>query len=240
MKISDLFRQLSFGELSNLAISNSGDGTIVEAKWPQLIQYTNDALTALHTRFVLSEKEIVIEQMENITRYQLRSEHSESTGTGDELYIKDTPEDPFKDDLIRVLEVWGIAGYKLPLNNQEASNSLFTPTPLVLQVPEPVAGDPLSIVYQAKHALLLDLVPEEDPEYDLLDQIIDIPHYLENPLQQWVASKVFSHMNGQENLLKSQEYLAAYEADCLGIEQRDLANQTWHTSHTKLEQRGFV
>jgi hypothetical protein len=34
--------------------------------------------------------------------------------------------------------------------------------------------------------------------------------------------------------------MAAYEAICVEIEQRDLVNQTFNTSHTKLEQRGFV
>jgi hypothetical protein len=41
MKIVDLFRQLSFGELSNLALGNSGSGTIVDEKQPQLVQYVN-------------------------------------------------------------------------------------------------------------------------------------------------------------------------------------------------------
>lgn len=238
MKVSDLFRELSFGELSNLAISNSGSGTILEAKHPQLLHYANDALTAIYSRFLLSEKEIVIEMSASITAYHLKSEHSESVGTSVDLYIKDTPEDPFLDDALRILEVWGSTGTKYVLNDAQDPYSLFTPTPLVLQVPEPVAGQPLSILYQAKHAKLLDVVTAEVT--NLLDQIIEIPHYLENALQQWIAHKTYSHMNGQENVLKGQEFLAAYEADCLGIEQRDLANQSWHTSHTKLEQRGFV
>lgn len=240
LKISDLFRQLSYGELSNLAISNSGSGTIVDEKHPQLIQYTNEALLALHSRFVLAEKELILEQVADETRYHLTSKYAENAGAGSGVphhYIKDEEEAPFQDDLIKVLSVWGVDG-KYPLNDEGAPNSLFTPTPLLLQIPEPVAGMPVSVVYQAKHVLLRDMALDE--EDDLLDQIIEIPHYLENALQQLISSKVFSHMNGQENILKGQEYLGAYEADCSAIEQRDLANQTFHTSHTKLENRGFV
>lgn len=240
LKISELFRKLSYGELSNLAISNSGSGEIVEDKWPQLIDYANDGLTALHSRFLLLEKELVLEQVADETRYNLTSRYAVFGGVDSGAtyhYIIDQEEDPFTDDLIRVLEVWGTGG-KLPLNDQDHAYSLFTPSPLVLQVPSPVADEPLSVMYQAKHPVILAETSETVP--DVLEQEIELPHYLENAFQQLIASKVFSHMNGQENIMKSQEYLAAYENECLGIEQRDMANQTYHTSHTKLEQRGFV
>jgi hypothetical protein len=253
MLLSALFRRLSFGELSNLAISNSGSGTIVEAKYPQLIQYVNTALIDIFTRFVLSEKEVIIEQVEGLTMYHLLAKHSATVGTEVNKYIIDSEEDTFRDDIaIRIREVWGVANptnpaeddeveedpIKFPLNDAEHDYSLFTPSPLSLQVPEPVAGEPLSIIYQAYHPPLVD---EEDEEVtELLDQVIDIPHYLDNALTKRVASEVFSHMNGQENILKGQEYLAAYEKACFEIEERDLANQSAHTSHDKLEQRGFV
>jgi len=242
MKISELFRQLSFGELSNLAISESGSGEIVEAKWPQLIHYTNDALTVLYTRFLLREKEVIISQMAEIIQYHLLSKHSETVGTDDYLYIKDTPEEPFLDDVVRIFEVWGSNERGLvqfPLNDEGNSASLFTPSPLILQVPRPADGIPLSILYQAYHPRLADIPAEGETAIDL-DQIIDIPHYLNNALQKWVASEVFSHMNGQENLIKGQEYKADYEAACLEVEQRDLASQSWRPTHTKLDQRGFV
>ncbi|AZO48056.1 hypothetical protein [Mesorhizobium sp. M4B.F.Ca.ET.058.02.1.1] len=93
------------------------------------------------------------------------------------------------------------------------------------------------MTYQASHRKLDDRIDGPNP---LLDQEIEIPIYLENPLRLFVAYKVFCHMNGQENIVKSQEYLGAYEAACLEVEQRDLVNQTFSTSHSKLEQRGFV
>jgi len=246
MLLSDLFRQLSFGELSNLAISNSGSGTIVEAKHPQLIHYTNDALVKIFTRFVLSEKEVIIEQMTEVTEYHLKAKHSESVGTEANLYIIDTAEDPFQDNIaIRITEVWGAISseseqhVKMPLNDTAHPYSLFTPAPLVLQVPEPVDGEPLAIIYQAYHPKLID-VPVE-PEVDIsLDQEIDIPRYLEDALQKHIAHSVFSHMNGAENVAKGAEYLSDYERCCQEIENKDLASQSWHTSHTKLEQRGFV
>lgn len=240
LKIEDLFSKLSYGELSNLAISNSGSGEIIEEKWPQLIGYTNDALTALHSRFLLIEKELILEQVADETRYHLSSRYAEFAGADSGVehhYIKDQEDDPFNDDLLKVLAVWG-AGGQYPLNNADNPYSLFTPRPTLLQVPNPIAEQPLSVIYQAKHPKLFSVPPEE--EDNVLDQIIEIPHYLENALQLMIAHKVFSHMNTPENSMKGQEHLAAYEATCLDIEQGDLANQTSQTSHTKLEQRGFV
>lgn len=238
MKIVDLFRQLSFGELSNLAISDSGSGEILEEKHPQLIQYANDALLALHTRFLLNENDLLLEQVAHITNYHLKPKFAETSGSDAEYpYIKDLPDEPFKDDVIRILSVHSVDGRQFPLNDTGNPNSLFTPQPNILQIPRPQAGQPISVVYQAKHRKLDD---RDDSPDNVLDQDIEIPHYLENALQNYIAYKVFSHMNGQENTLKGQEFLSAYEATCLDIEQRDLVNQTTHTTHTKLEQRGFA
>jgi hypothetical protein len=138
--------------------------------------------------------------------------------------------------VLRVVDYF--SGRKLPLNDQEHPCSLFTPKPDEIQVPDPQAGwdqgIPLGVVYQARHPVLLD---QGD---DLLEQEIDIPFFLEPALQAFIGYKTFSHMNGQENLLKSQEYFQVYENICSKIEDKDLANQTIHTSHSKLEQRGFV
>jgi hypothetical protein len=234
--ISSLFRKLSYGELSNLAISNSGSGTILEAKYPQLIDYANEALTMLYSRFLLHEKELIIEQVAEETRYNLTSKYAVFGGAGsgaEHHYIIDQTEAHFTDDLIRVLEVWGTNG-KFILNDANYEYSLFTPKPLLLQVPYPIDGEPMSVIYQARHPVLVDTGE------GVLTQDVVLPYYLENAFQKMIASEVFSHLGGQENIMKSQEYLAAYEKDLGLVEDRDLANQTTHTSHNKLEQRGFV
>lgn len=235
MKIADLFRQLSYGELSNLSISGSGSGIILEEKQPQLVHYLNDGLLAIYTKFLLSEKELVIEQIEHVTKYYFQRKHAETSGSENEyLYIKDLPEAPYQDDLIKVLEVYHSNGFRYPLNDVGNPRSLFTPQPNILQIMNPVQGLELSVIYQASHPKVVD---ETIP---LLDQIIELPIYLENALQLYMAHKVFSHMNGPENIIKGQEYLHAYEAECLEVKDRDLVNQTFHTTHSKLEQRGFV
>lgn len=231
MKLEDLFSRLSYGELSNLSIGNEGRGSIREEDIPKVVAHTNDGLLRIYSRFVLSTKQLLVEQVRHITNYHLIPKFAESTGSDVEWpYIKDLPDEKFQGDLIRVLEVHDDRG-ELPLNDTGNPRSLFTPYPQVLQVPEPRAGKPLSIEYQARHITLNN----ED-----LDQEILIPFVLEGALQSFVAYKIFSHMNGQDNQVKSQEHLNTYDGICIDVEARDLVNATTATSHYKLQERGFV
>lgn len=231
MKLEDLFSRLSYGELSNLSIGNEGRGSIREEDIPKVTAHVNDGLLRIYSRFVLSTKQLLVEQVRHITNYHLIPKYAESSGSDVEWpYIKDLPDDKFLGDLIRILEVQDDRG-KLPLNDTGNPHSLFTPYPQVLQVPNPRAGKPLSIEYQARHITLNN---------DDLDQEILIPFVLEGALQSFVAYKIFSHMNGQDNQVKSQEHLNTYDGICVDVEARDLVNATTATSHYKLEERGFV
>lgn len=235
MEIVELFRRLAYGELSNLSI-NQGDGKLNPDKHPQMIQYVNEALLDLYSRFVLRERNLILELNEHVLNYHLSRQFAVSSDSGDvrHRYIVDCSEQPFEDDVIRILSVWDEKGNKLVLNDVNDPCSLFTPRPHTLQVNNPKDGVKLAIIYQARHPKI------DDKSDQAINEKIDIPFSLETAVQTFIAHKTYSHMNGQENTIKGQEYLAAYEATCLGVEQRDLVNQSFHTSHHKLEQRGFV
>lgn len=236
MKIVELFRRLSFGELSNLSIANGGQGQLAEEKHPQMIQYTNEGLLQIYSRFLLKEKNLILEQSEHVINYHLMREYSVSSNSAEvrHRYIVDCAESPFTEDVIKILAVYDTYGCQLPLNDLENPKSLFTPQPNTLQIGTPVDGIQLALMYQARHRVLHD-TPDT-----IMEQEITLPFFLEGALQNFVGYKTYSHMNGRENIIKGNEYLAAYEATCVNVEQRDLVNQSFHTSHSKLEQRGFV
>jgi hypothetical protein len=235
MNISDLFKRLSLGPLSNLSITNEGSGGIIVAKHPQMIQYANEALLRLFSRFRLLEKDVLVQMEENVTNYHLKPEFTESSGKeGNPLYIKDLGGEPFEGDVIQILEVYDAWGRKMTLNDADRPSSLFTPQHDVLQVPALSAGEALAIHYQARHPVLLD----QGDEY-LLQKIV-IPFSLEGALIKHIAYQTYNDMNGPENIMKGQEYLASYDAICMEVADRDLINQTFATSHHKLEMRGFV
>ena len=232
MKLAELLSRLSYAELSNLSIGNDGQGSIKEEDVPKLVAHVNDGLTRIYSRFVLCTKQLLVEQVQHITNYHLITKYAESAGADVPWrYIKDLPGNLFTGDVIRILEVYDSMGREYVLNDKDDPNSLFTPAPQVLQVPNPKAGRSLGIQYQARH----DYIENDD-----LEQEIVIPFVLEGALQAFVAYKVFSHMNGQENQVKSQEHLNTYDGICTDVEERDLVNATFATSHHKLEDRGFL
>lgn len=235
MNIESLFQRLSWGELSNLAVGIDGTGGIREEKWPQIISFVNEGLLRLHSRFILKQKEVIIEQVGNLTRYVLDRKFAQTTGANvTHRYIKDFPQDPYLNDAIKILAVYNDCGHQLPLNDAGNRYSLFTPSPLVLQVPHPRDGRPLSVVCQARHPEL------STSGEDVLNQEIDLPSWFEGALQAFVAGKVFTAMMGQENQASGANYLATFEQICAEIGMTDMANETIHTTHSKLEQRGFV
>jgi hypothetical protein len=235
MKIHELFKRLSLGALSNLSLTNDGSGEINVNKHAQIIQYTNESLLRLYSRFCLLEKDVLIEMVGHITHYHLRPEFAETTDNPDRrLYIKDLAGEPFTGDVIKILEVYNSYGQKMPLNDTDLKDSLFTPQHDILQVPNPTHGVGLGVHYQARHPVLRD----DGREY--INQDILLPFSLEGALIKHIAYQVYNDMNGQENIIKGQEYLGSYDAICAEVADRDLAHQSISTSHHKLHTRGFV
>lgn len=234
MKVSDFFRQLSLGELSNLSVADKGTGTIIPEEHAKLILYTNEGLLRLYTRFVIEKKSLILVQVGHITTYHLKRKYAEATGSNVPYkYIKDLQAEPFEEDVIKILEVYDSVGRPRPLNDIEDPLSMFTPQYDQLQIPTPVAGQALNIIYQSRHHKLKDTD-------NILNQDIDLPFSLEGALQAYVSYKIFDHMNSQENKLVGQSHLANYESICVELQTEDLLNSSHNTSHQKLEIRGFV
>lgn len=231
MQLKDLFERLSVGELSNLAIGQEGAGDIRTKDKKKVLAHVNSGLLELYSRFILNTKVITLEMVEHITNYHLLVKFAESQNCVDYPYIKDMPSDPFKGDVIRILEVYGEHGYRYPLNDDNSCYSLFTPAPSMLQIPNPVTGRPIYVTYQARHLPIVAVTGEEH---------IHLPFVLEDALQSYVAYKIFSHMNSQEQMLKSQEHMAMFERRCSEVEEKDLVRMSATTTTFKLIERGFV
>lgn len=235
MDVSELFSMLSTGELSNLSMSSNGSGTIILAQQPKLINYTNQALLRLYSRFVLKENDVLIQLYEFITFYHLIPKFSLSyvpTGSSDNepiRYLIDSSAEPFPDELLKVLSVYDSFGRKLPLNDDEKHTSLFTPQVKLLQVPNPIEETFLSVRYQQSHPKLLGN----------LDQNISCPEILLGALTSYIAYKVFSHMNSADSNAKAQEFNQTYESICNEATDRDLVNSSISQSNTRFARGGW-
>lgn len=234
MLVSELFTRLSYGVFSNLAIGMEGAGDIATAKKPVIITHLNEALLKLHSRFMLKQADLLIMQDAGIRYYPLLPEHAQTNPTpapGADLFIMDTAEKPFTGDVIKVLEVRGPTGQLLALNDPESFVSVFTPQPHILQVPTPVSGDLMGVVYQASHKVV---GPSE------FTASIDIPRTVEPALISYIAFLIFSGVSSDGAQAKAAEQLALYEACCSELEEKDLVNSSFSLTNVRFDKNGWV
>lgn len=236
MILDDLFRDLALAELSNLSVGENG--TIIAEKRPQVVVYANEGLLMLHSRFVLKEKDLLLEMREAQTYYHLLKRYAWSQYSAENPpdrwhtpYIMDTPAEPFEEDVIKILSVWNSFGQKMPLNDSEHPMSTFNPQSNVLQVPFPIAGQSLAIEYQAKHALL---------DHCECKGEISLPDVLWPALKAYVAAKMCTHMNTQEMTAKGGEHMLNFEGICQGVVEMDLVNTTSSSTNSRFDKRGWI
>jgi hypothetical protein len=232
--VTDLFRILSYGEFSNLAIGSEGSGTVTAAAQPRIVQHANEGLLRLYSKYILSEKDVIVELVEGITHYHLDSRFSETVYNPAEVeypYIKDMGRETFANDVIRVLAVYDSLGNRLPLNDNELSNSVFTPQARVLQVPYFIEEVSLSILYQAQPPILSHLVPAGE---------VELPDTLVGALTAFIAYKVYSGMNTAEATGKALEHKARYEEICAEAISEDLVATSISTTNNRFAKRGWI
>jgi len=234
--LAELFEMLSYDELQNLSISAEGNGGIIASAQPRIVNYLNEALLKLYSRFVLKENDILVQMFDSVTFYHLIPPFAVTfvPGVGQDnervRYILDLPDEPFTGGIIKILSVFNSEdALELPLNDESERFSVFTPQAHVLQVPNPIHGRVLNVRYQQRH----DKIQGE------LDENIWIPDVLLGALTSYIAYKVFSHINTVPSTAKSQEFMATYEAFCTEVVDRDLVNSSISQSNLRFGRGGL-
>ena len=235
MNLQDFCKKLANGRLSNTSMVVDSGGLIIKvAQRQKVIDAINEGLIRLYTRFILSEKDVVISLRDHITSYRLNSLYSESLYPQDGVeipYILDLPGEVFSNDVIKVLAVYNHDGCELPLNNSTNVKSVFTPRFDVVQVPEPKTGELMNVVYQAKHILLTVADPLEE---------ITLPDTLYGALEAYVAHLLFADINSDDAKIRSDKQLAKYEQICGDVILTDTISLTNIQSNIKFQNRGWI
>jgi hypothetical protein len=237
MKLSDIFSLLSTGEFSNLYMGGDANDGIPTAEYPTVVNHINLALTDLHTRFPLKEKEVIIQQYENITMYKLHSDYAESntSSTKDPKYIKDSADSPFLDDILRIERAYKENGDEVSLNDYGVANSWYTPSWDTLQIPFPVSTNTANLIFRATHPVLVgttEIVPTTVE--------VDLPYSFVNALLMFVASRQFAGKPNQDTQALSMAYYQKYELACTQLEKYNVANDSDAITNNKLEINGWV
>lgn len=241
MNISDLFKTLSFGELSGLSMSDEGTGSITEEKQPSIVYYAGQALTSIYSRFAHKIDYVILEQSEGITRYVLDAKHAASDTSGANTnvrYLLDTAEEPFEGDVLRILSVRGfddqnvLEDHDLLLNDNPGVPSMRTLSYKSVKFESVTPGKKLLIQVQQNHPTLT--IPAD------LDQEILLAPILQEALAYKVAARVFKSMNGETNIIKGSQLDQQYESVLATITKEDLLQVNFVGNANAFKLNGFV
>ena len=234
---------ISFGDFTtNLALGKLKTQTVVEetnksaikaTHRAMIMRYTNTALIALFSRFILLEKEIRINYVPEVTHYYLRKEFAISnvTDTVPLKYLDDSFREDYDDDLLRIMTVYTEVGIELPLNDRDQLLSAFTPEFDCLQITNVHEGTKFAVTYQAIHPQILGTDPCQE---------IHIPYFLNEALELHVASQYFSDMGNPEQTARGQILMEKYNVLCDELETKDLVRVSESATQPKFDERGYV
>lgn len=248
MKLSEIFKQLSYGELSQLQLGGSGTGVIADGDYDRLVGCINLGLTALHTRFPLKRKQLLLQVVPGQEVYYLKPDFAVSNTDSEEpvKYLLDSTGDPFLDDILKVEALFTAEGYELVLNSRGNEYSAFTPAHGVLTLPAAVYAPTAStesqylteeviVDYRANHAYLAAGIGMY-----LADTVeVELPYQYLQPLLYFVASRLHSPMGMVNEVQMGNSFANRYELACQELERHNVgADQLGDTN--KFRDRGWV
>ncbi len=247
MLLSDLFDQLTYGELSQLEYAGADNQGIMVEDHKRVIPHINLALTELHKRFLIREEEVTIRCYDHIETYVLDSKYAASNKASTEKYkyIHDTVFEPFMDNVIKIEKIFNEDGQELWANETDPyiirternlvshrAWSVNTPDYRTIQLPYPMVENQILVEYRADHERII----VEGLRPDITN--IKIPSYLLEPLLLYIAARVYSSLGG-DSAQEGMAYMAKFEASCKKIEELNLVNKA-HAVNQRLEVAGWV
>lgn len=232
--LNDFLTELSYGELADTYAGVDGGGTIDPVYLNRIVHFINDGLLRLYSKFVISEKNLILETFEGKSTYLISSEYAESnydSESGIIPYIKDNGM-PYRDDLVKILSVYDKWNKSLPLNDPDRADSLFTSQWNVLNIPWSYETGAFNIRYQSRHPILLPDVEKE--------QKLELPEVLMSALTAFVAYRLYLSINTAESRAKAEDFLGSFNSICDEAMFMDLVNSSYSATKTIFEKRGFV
>ena len=234
IKLTELYKSLALSVLNNTSVLTDDKKDIEPDKKEYILEFINEGLTRLHSRFPLKTNNVFVEMREGRTEYPLLARYS-FMGFDPALaqypFIMDSASNPFKEDVIKILMVYDSEGQRRGLNDNHNPHGLFTPRPDTLQCIRPRHCEVLTVTYQAKHPTVT---------VDGENQEIDLPDTLLPALKYWVAYSYYTGLNTTESTSKAAEYLQMYESICGEVKDYDLGSSSESSTNTLFERRGWI
>ena len=247
MKLSEIFTQLTSGELSQLNIGGSEQGMIDSSNYSAMVSHLNLGLTALYKRFFIKEGRLRVQVVPGRLTYPLTDAYAVSNVDSLEpsKYLLDSISDPFLSDILKIERVYSGSGEEFSLNDEADFYSVYTPTHTTLRLPAALVngspdlpkvyqGSPIEVVYRANHPKL-EYTEDFDP--DLVE--LELPvSYLE-ALLYFIASRVHNPIGMVNEFNAGNNWAAKYENECQRIELSNIRIDPL-SSNIKLHRNGWV
>lgn len=200
MKIKRIIEHLETGVLSKINLGGNTKMGVTSYNYPTIISAIELGLIELSQYFNLRQREVFIKQEDHIKIYELDVKYAvtNTASTEQYKYIKDTEDNPFTGDILRIEAVYDELGNELSLNDDNDPDSLYTPSLISVQVPRPNAENTLSVIYSAG---VTELKKTGD---DVLEQEVYLPTVMLQALLMFVASQVIL---GKDSLESKNESL---------------------------------
>lgn len=236
MKMQDFMLTLRLGVLRNT--KHGGDQENGESG-VELVPLMQEGLMQLHSRFVIKEKNVIVEMRVGTTFYHLKKMYSVTGADPVQVpypYIMDLPGEPFEEDVIKVLRVDDSNGVIRPIGDPNQMNSVFMPQPDILQNPYPKELEALILTYQAGPSSLMTVNGDGNPE---IAEEFYIPPVLVPALTNYVAYMFYSALNTAEAMAKSVQHLQMYDSICDGVDAMDLLNNSKYCTNERFSKNGW-
>lgn len=217
MQLRDIFAQLTYGELKQQGIGGFEEGGIQEENYPELVSHLNLALLNVYTRFPVVE-----------SSWTLTTEPDKT------IYDVDT-------NVLRLNSAFDSEGEEVPLNDENAEVSIFTPTYSTVQVPLSLTGS-IEFLYRSKPTVIV--APGEDATTseieDFLNQEVLLPETLAEVTFSYVEYRTLKAAGGELSLTQANQVKQNYEVMCAEIERRNVLNTSVTPTSIKPELGGWV
>lgn len=248
MKLTEVFDQLTTGELSQLCIGGAEEGQITEANYAKVVNHINLGLTALYKRFYLKEGRVALSFVAGRLIYPIHPKYLVTNPKSKEpvKYLQEIPGYKFQEDILKIESVLTDVGFDLSLNDALDPLSLGTTSPTVLRLPSALVTQAnslpddyktgsLTVVYRAKHPQ----IDGKDPFFDPERIELELPESHLEALLLYVASRVNTPVGMVNEFNAGNNYASKYEMACQQLEasnfQIDRSN-----SNTRLNRNGWV
>lgn len=232
MKLKELFQNLALGDLSSSPLVGIGAFELDPTHLPKVIHSINQALEYFYTNFPLKTNTVIIHLRPDTSLYCLDSDYAYSVPNDLPKFILDTPEKPFINDVLHILEVSNTEGRIYPLNDDLAMASVSTPEYNCIRT-QNIQDKYLVIKYLASHPIISLHEPLDS------NVRIQIPSSYRSALQTYVACIVLHNMGGV-HLQESNALFAKFKTLTDELKLQGIGTITQTGSNIKPILRGWL